>query len=67
MLLKYAAFRGRTLFGCLIKKRLETSKRKAWQRAALKSFCGRIKVFSEKMVCIHNSDDEKAVIRMGTV
>ena len=27
MLLKYAAFRGRTLCGCLIKKRLETSKR----------------------------------------
>ena len=27
MLLKYAAFQGRTLFGCLVKKRLETSKR----------------------------------------
>ena len=61
MLLKYAAFRGRTLFGCLISVFL------AWQRAALKSFWVRIMVFSEKMVCIHTSDDENAVIRMGTV
>ena len=39
----------------------------ARQRAALKSFWVRIMVFSEKMVCIHNSDDENAVTRMGIV
>ena len=39
----------------------------AWQRVALKSFWVRIMVFSEKMVCIHNSDDENVVIRMRTV
>ena len=37
----------------------------AWQRAALKSFWVRIMVFSEKMVCIHNSDDDNVVIRNG--
>ena len=67
-LLKYAAVRGRTLSGFLIKKKVRDFKAYflAWQ-AALKSFWVRIMVFSEKMVCIHNSDDEKAVIRMGTV
>ena len=39
----------------------------AWQRAALKYFWVTIMVFSETMVCIHNSDDENAVIRLGTV
>ena len=39
----------------------------AWQRAALKSFWVRIMVFSGEMVCIQNSDDKNAVIRMGTV
>ena len=34
--------------------------------STLKSFWVRIMVFSEKMVCIHNSADENAVIRMGT-
>ena len=68
MLLKYAAFRGRTLFGCLIEKvRNFKAYFLALQRAALKSFWVRIMVFSEKMVCMLNSDDENAVIRMGTV
>ena len=39
----------------------------AGQRAVLKSFWVRIMVFSGKMVCIQKSDDENAVIRMGTV
>ena len=69
MLLKYAAFRESTLFVCLIKKKVRNFKAYflAWQRAALKSFWVRIMVFSEKMVCIHNSADGNAVIRMGTV
>ena len=60
MLLKYAAFRGRTLFGCLIIKKVRNFNAYylAWVR---------IMVFSEKMVCIHNSADGNAVIRKGTV
>ena len=60
--------RGR-FFGCLIKKKVRNFKAYflVWQRAALKSFWVRIMVFSEKLVCIHNSDNENAVIRMGTV
>ena len=56
-------------FGCLIKKKVKNfiAYFLAWQRAALKSFWVRIMVFSVKMVCIHTSADENAVIRMGTV
>ena len=60
---------GGRFFGCLIKNTARNFKEYflAWQRAALKSFWVKIMVFSEKMVCIHNSDDENAFTRMGTV